>query len=55
MMRSTRGLSREEDDVHKLMSTLLAFFSTYVSLNEKNTLLAFNSLAIIYLFMMLLM
>ena len=30
-MRSARGLTRDEDDVHRLTSTMSALFSTYVS------------------------
>ena len=35
-IRSARGLMREEDEVHRLKSTVSALFSTYESLNEKN-------------------
>lgn len=34
--RSARGLSSEEDDVHKLTSAVLACLSTYVSYDEKS-------------------
>jgi len=34
IIRSTRGLTREEDDVHRLKSTSSALLSTYASYND---------------------
>lgn len=38
-IRSARGLRREEDEVHRLTSTMSALFSTYASYNDINVLL----------------
>ena len=47
-IRSARGLTREDDEVHRITSTSSELFSTYASCKDKNVSLVFHKEFIIH-------